>query len=236
MQQPPSLSQELVYQARDLLVKACSLTNSRLEQSRLLDLIEIFREYTEKGVIQKTSSILTTQVASLELATKKIESQARKQPIQQTSNNTPTWANIAKQPKANSSDSTTTQKVQEWTKVARKGSSSGTGRGCTGSTTREAVTTAKGPSKSALSRRCTLLQARNVQAKDFSPLAIRNLINNAFKAKGIVNPVISTVSLSQKGNIIVTTTPEFNAEFLIKKEAIIKGVLPLIISIQKAEP
>ena len=40
---------------------------------KLLDLIEIFKEYTEKGVIQKTSSILATQVASLELATKKIE-------------------------------------------------------------------------------------------------------------------------------------------------------------------
>ena len=60
IQQPISLSKELVYQARDLLVKACSLTSSRSEQSKLLDLIEIFREYTEKGVIQKTSSILAT--------------------------------------------------------------------------------------------------------------------------------------------------------------------------------
>jgi len=48
--------------------------------------------------------------------------------------------------------------------------------------------------------------------------------------------VISTVSLSQKGNITVTTTPDFNAEFLIEKEAIIKGVLPLIDGLQKAEP
>ena len=48
--------------------------------------------------------------------------------------------------------------------------------------------------------------------------------------------MISTVSLSQKGNITVTTTPEFNAEFLIEKEAIIKGVLPLIDGLQKAEP
>ena len=66
-------------------------------------------------------------------------------------------------------------------------------------------------------------------------MAIRNLINNAFKAKGIVNLVISTVSLSQKGNIIVTTTPEFNTKFLIKKEVIIKEVLPLINSLQKVE-
>ena len=62
------------------------------------------------------------------------------------------------------------------------------------------------------------------------------MINSAFKTKGIVNPVISTISLSIKGNIIVNTTPKFNADFLIEKQAIIKGVLPLIISLQKGEP
>ena len=128
--------------------------------------------------------------------------------------------------------------VQEWTKVTRKGSSGGASRGYTGPTTRDnlAVTTAKGTSKSAPSRRCTLLQARNVQAQDFSPIVIRNLINNAFKAKGIVDPVVSTASLSPKGNIVVYTTPEFTADFLIEKQAIIKGVLPLLNSLQKAEP
>ena len=62
------------------------------------------------------------------------------------------------------------------------------------------------------------------------------MINSAFKTKGIINLIISTISLSIKGNIIVNTTPEFNADFLIEKQAIIKGVLPLVISLQKGEP
>ncbi len=62
------------------------------------------------------------------------------------------------------------------------------------------------------------------------------MINNAFKAKGIQGLVISTVSLSIRGNIVVNTTPEFNADFLISNEATIKGVLPLVVSLKKGEP
>ena len=39
--------------------------------------------------------------------------------------------------------------------------------------------------KSALSRRCTLLQAGMLQAKTFSSYQTRIALNNAFKAKGI---------------------------------------------------
>ena len=53
------------------------------------------------------------------------------------------------------------------------------------------------------------------QATPFSAISVRNLLNNAFRAKGIKGLVISTVSLSSKGNIIVNTTPEFNSDFLV---------------------
>ena len=62
------------------------------------------------------------------------------------------------------------------------------------------------------------------------------MINTVFKANRIQSLVISKVSLSARGNIVVYTTPDFNSEFLIKKEAIIKGVLPLVTSLQKGEP
>ena len=56
----PKTAKELVLQAKDLLVQAYSNTDSRDKQGKLLDLIEIFREYTEKGRIQAISSILTS--------------------------------------------------------------------------------------------------------------------------------------------------------------------------------
>jgi len=66
-------SEKLVLQARDLLVRAYSATQSQEKQTKLLDLFKVFREYTEHGRIRNTSSILATQVANLERATKKIE-------------------------------------------------------------------------------------------------------------------------------------------------------------------
>jgi hypothetical protein len=84
---------QLVHQARDLLIKACSLCKSHDRQSRLLDLLEVFREYTEFGRIRHISTILASQVANLEKAIQRIESQAKapqskapqaKAPIQST--------------------------------------------------------------------------------------------------------------------------------------------------------
>jgi hypothetical protein len=81
----------------------------------------------------------------------------------------------------------------------------------------------------------TFLLAYIEQATSFLAISTRNLLNNTFRAKGIKGLVISIVSLSSKGNIIVNTTPEFNSDFLVQNINIIKGVLPLVKSIQKGE-
>jgi hypothetical protein len=218
-------AKELVLQARDLLVQAYSLTNSRNQQARLLDLVEIFREFTEFGRVRHTSSILATQVANLEKATRKIEIQA-KVPISQVGVK-PTFSEVALPNPA---------KPENWTLVSsNKGNRTKTSNG-TSSKETTSMSTSSGKSKLALSRRCTLLQARNVQASSFSSIQLRNAINSAFNKKGIQGLVISTVALSLRGNITVTTTPEFNVDFLIENEEVIKGVLPLITSIKRGEP
>ena len=60
-----------------MIIKALSLTKSFEEQSRLLDLIKVFREYIEKGRLYKALNIIATQVANLESATRKIKTKAR---------------------------------------------------------------------------------------------------------------------------------------------------------------
>jgi hypothetical protein len=98
----------LIREARSLLLKAINITPSHDQQSRLLDLVEIFREYTEFGRIRHTSTLLASQVANLENATKRIEIQSRTQQATQaklatlatqanTSSGKPTWAKIATQ-------------------------------------------------------------------------------------------------------------------------------------------
>jgi hypothetical protein len=55
-----------ILETKDLLIKAAGLTKEYDEQTRLLDLIEIFREYAEKRKVLKTSNIIISQVISLE--------------------------------------------------------------------------------------------------------------------------------------------------------------------------
>ena len=69
--------QSAILEARDLIVLASTLTDSRDEQNRLLDLLSIFREYTEKGDLFKASTIITSQIANLESATRQLTSKTR---------------------------------------------------------------------------------------------------------------------------------------------------------------
>ncbi|KHJ30132.1 hypothetical protein EV44_g4311 [Erysiphe necator] len=66
-----------ILQARDLLIQAYTLTPDRGEQAQILDLLEIFREYTERGILKKASSIIASQVANLETAARQIETKAK---------------------------------------------------------------------------------------------------------------------------------------------------------------
>src|SRR6267154_498831 len=215
----------LIRQARSLIVKAISITPSYDQQSRLLDLVEIFREYTEFGRIRYTSTLLASQVANLENATKRIKLQAKTQA--KTTSAKPTWAKIASQEPP--------QSEKDWTIVSHTKSKNQGGN--KGPSTRNTSSNSTRDTKSmALSRKSTFLLAHIEQASSFSAISVRNLLNTAFRSKGIKGLVISTVSLSSKGNIIVNTTPEFNSDFLVQNEAIIKGVLPLVIRVQKGEP
>jgi hypothetical protein len=66
-----------ILETRDLLIKTIGLTKEYDKQTRLLDLIEIFREYAEKGKVLKTSNIIVSQIASLKNTTRRIESKTK---------------------------------------------------------------------------------------------------------------------------------------------------------------
>jgi hypothetical protein len=52
-----------------LIVQVYTIEKSRDEQSKLLDLLEVFCDFIEKAKIKTASSIITTQIANLEAAT-----------------------------------------------------------------------------------------------------------------------------------------------------------------------
>ena len=110
----PSIS-DLILQARSLIVKAAGLTKAHEEQTRLLDLIEVFREYTEKGKVITSSRIIASQVANLESTTRKIDLKAK-----ELSKVKPTIAQITSTGANQQPTTTTSYKPQEWQLVEKK--------------------------------------------------------------------------------------------------------------------
>jgi hypothetical protein len=82
-----------ILETRDLLVKTAGLTKEYNKQTRLLDLIEIFREYAEKRKVLKTSNIIVLQIVSLENIIRRIESKTKE--LAQTAPKNRTIAQIA---------------------------------------------------------------------------------------------------------------------------------------------
>jgi hypothetical protein len=216
---------DLILNAQDLIVQAYTLTKSREEQSKLLDLLEIFREYTEKGRIQAASSIIASQVAHLETATRQIESKAKtlartstpinNQPANAhttTGNTPPTFANIASQ------GATNTTSTQEWTIVGKKNK----------------VLPSK-PMKPTTQNRLILVRSITDSDAALSPQTTRDALNKAFSDKGIREPVVAAVSKTRGQNLVLITTTAFCANFLLEKQDIWQYLVPFKAA-QKDEP
>jgi hypothetical protein len=221
---PNGLARSKILEARDLLLEACSLTKSRDEQSRLLDLLEVFREYTEKGKLAKSSNIIASQVANLETAVRKIETKAKALAtpiIPVTPAKAPALTATLGPPKPISYAAAASKApLAEWTTVERS--------------KKPTKATTANPGKKPKDRRLILITAPGTQTR-FSPLALRNAFNKAFLDKGVKGPVVATIAKSLGQNIVVTTTDAFSAEYLLEKRAIWEHVYPFT-SAQKDEP
>lgn len=211
----PLSAKEAILEARDLIVMASTMTTSRDEQTKLLDLLEIFREYTEKGRLTAASNIITTQITNLETASRKIETHAKtlaKAPattISNSSKNIHQEKNPMSKPlsfaAAAAQGNNLTQKSQEWTLVSK-------------------ANTAKPPQrdkkKDLSERRLILIKSSNTSSESFSPLTARNQINAAFGKAGIKGPVVASVAKTFNQNLVITTSEAFTAQFLLEKKVI----------------
>jgi len=69
--------QKTIASAKELVIKASLLTKAYREQSRLLNLLEIFREFTETEKVQSAFKVVATQIASLNISVKRLKVRAR---------------------------------------------------------------------------------------------------------------------------------------------------------------
>ncbi|KAM3081910.1 hypothetical protein ACMFMG_012236 [Clarireedia jacksonii] len=209
----------LILEARDLLVKAYTVTSSRDQQTQILDLIEVFRDYAEFGKVKKVTDQLASQINNLEHATRRAEIQAKakveaeaeakakanSQPPAQAKSTKPaqpTFANIA---------ASGALKASDWTTVQAK------------------------PKQVKAKTQNRLILIRDTSSL-FSAISVRNSINKAFEAKGVKGPVVSAItSTTNKKNLVLTTSAPYTTDFLIEKLDIWKNLINFK-TIQKDEP
>jgi hypothetical protein len=208
---------ELILKARELVTEASLKAPTYEEKSQILDLLEVFRDYTERGRISNFSKIIGSQVSNLEQATRKIERIAKAppkptpiatiaipetQPVQKP----PSLAQIASQGAIQ-----TTSTPQEWKLVQKR-------------TTKSSEEASKPQPKAC--KRLILYQAPKDSTSPILPLTLRNAFNKAFADKGVQGPVVNTISRTRSNNIVVTTTSSFSAAYLLEKKPIWEKVLP----------
>jgi len=206
--------------ARDALVQAANLASSNNEQTRLLDLIEILRDYTEHGRVRtEEKSILASQISRLDVVTKGISKVLNSQPKTIPNAVLPSQTHLSQQsnpapvPSYANTAAKNLPKSTEWTTVGSK----------------KKATPFPVIKNNLSSRQLILTQNGSTQ---INSLALRNKINDAFASNGVKSPVIASVSLSFKKNIVLTTTSTFNAKYLLEN----KDIWAKLIFFQEALP
>jgi hypothetical protein len=198
-----SSAAEAIDIARDMILQASRMVTGN-EQKQLLDLLEVFRDYTEKNRVNNHGlAVLSTQVNNLETVSRTLGSKVKL--LQKPSPPTTTNANITHQttpsaPQARSFAATAanaTASGANWQMVGKK-------------------KTAEPMVKNKLSDRQLVLTRDS--SIPFDSLQIRNQFNQAFLRKGVSAPVVASVTTSAKQNMVITTTPKFNAKYLLESK------------------
>ena len=223
-------SKDLVLQARDLIVRASAAASTHTEQSSLLDLLEVFRDFTENGRIKTASTILATQVASLESTTRNIAQKAKQlatsaSSIQSATTTRPTDTNNQPRPGPRLANGS----KQTFASIATQQQTPSTDWQVADYSKAPKAPKATKPKRRQVDNRLVLVKSElfpTSSTEAFSPIQLRNAFNKAFEDKGIVGPVVATVSRSILRNIVVTTTPSYSASFLLEKKAIWEHITP----------
>lgn len=203
-------AEQAIYWARDLILQASTMAESHVSQNKLLELLDVFRDYTEKGrvvnqVADKLSAKLAYHSATLanasQQATKTLKKAVTTIATPATAPKPATWAAVA----ANNTE-------QAWTTVQPK------------------KKTTKPTNKKPKSHYQMLLTL--AEGQPTSPLLVRNKINQAFEKAGIKGPVVKEISTTKKNNLILTATDGYSGDFLLQQINVWENQL----QIKKAQP
>jgi len=219
----PRTIQEGLQMMLTILVKTLPLAKpSSSEQNNLLQLQDNIRDYSATGsIVNKANAMLASHLADCNKATKELSKVCRTLGSQAQQLTTKTASQRAATPAQGPppSPAKTPSKPATYAAMASKGLPPTQGW----QTATYKKTSPKPPSKSPLKDRQIVL-LREVSTP-IDSLALRNAFNQAFKDRGVDKPAVSSVQLSNKGNIVVTGMPDFPAKFLLEKKAAWQSLL-----------
>jgi hypothetical protein len=229
LQSAAESGKECIEQARNLVAKASVLAISTERKTQLLDLLEVFRNFTEQGRVNKHGlSVLANQVSSLETVSKNFGKSVRG--MHKTApKQSPAPASASASAPAFSASTPAVNGNHPLSYAA----SAATGPNANWNVIEKKKAQAPKPKHTLSNCQLVLTQEEHQTAAGIDPLAIRNAFNAAFAAKGVSNPVVASVKASKRENIVLTTTPSFNAEYLLehlniwKHLATFKEALPI---------
>ena len=205
-------AEEAIDMARNLVIQA-SLLTSGIEHKKLLDLLEVFRDYTEKNRVNNHGlAVLTSQVSNLETVSRTIGSKVKL--LQK-----PTAATPISNSQPSSINPTPAQKAPSYAAAAAKAPAPAADWHVVGKKKSPEPTV-----RNKLSSR-QLVLTRNTFTP-FDSLRLRNEFNDLFARKGLTTPVVASVTTSAKQNMVVTTTPRFTAKYLLENINIWENITP----------
>lgn len=239
-------AEECIHGARDLLIKAASHEQTRSKQTKILDLLNVFREFMENdGTTHRTNTILTAQVQRLEQTAQILQTSIQRSNAANTNarnmeNNVPPQIPENTRPGAGPGGRQTQnqrnqgghQAPRTWANVASN--SRGQQNQAEGDWIQVQPRKKKEPAKPVDTKRAILIQDETTRT-NFSALAFRDRMNLAFKNRGVQGPVVALVSKTRKDNIAVVTTPTYTAEYLIQNRDIWRNAVPHV-EVLKDEP
>lgn len=203
-----STSQDNLDNSLHYLIAATAVEEDMARKRKLLDFIAIFREFTEEGRVNYSSSILHANIQALESVARKI--QTSQKGVVQT-NSTPILNQGPKQlPKSYAQ--TAAANLPDWQQVQPK----------------KARAKPAAPPQARKSRRLVITRPPN--ATELTPRHARDVINRALQNKlGLKGPFVAMVSKSFSGKTsVATTTEDYDANFLLQHAHIWREAFPFL--------
>ena len=214
-QENPETANEQLEASLNYLLKAANAEQTKDRTEKILNLLSIFREFTNTGKIDYLKSILITQVKALENTSRTLNTSVRKLTIPYI----PPQESLSKPLQRKGAP-------QSYATVTAQNSSL-IPDGFTPVSIKRKPTQTSPPAPKPSPREHQISFPNRGLDKSFGPLAARTKLNKAFKNAGYRGKtIISGVRLSQNNNIVVTGNQGFPATFLLDKIAIIRKVFP----------